>query len=109
MPRPEPCPAGRPDRCILKPDVVLFDEMIPPAAVEASTTLVQGADLILVIGTSCEVYPAADLPRQVRAQGGMIVEINLDPASDLYPDLLLQGRFGEIVPLLVDAWELLRV
>ena len=109
MPQPDPCPSATPDQCMLKPDVVFFDEMIPPSAVEASAQLVIGADLILVIGTSCEVYPAADLPRQVRAQGGAIVEINLEPASDLNPDLLLQGRSGEVVPAVVEAWERLRM
>jgi NAD-dependent deacetylase len=108
MPRPEPCPAGTPSRCLIKPDVVFFDEELPAAAVAESARLVHGADLMLVIGTSCEVYPAADLPRRVREQGGRIVEINLDPAQDLNPDLLLQGRFGEVVPELVAAWERLR-
>jgi NAD-dependent deacetylase len=108
MPRPEPCPAGLPERCLLKPDVVFFDEQIPPAALLGSTALVEGADLMLVIGTSCEVYPAADLPQEVRQQGGRIVEINLEPAQSLDPDLLLQGRFGEVVPALVDAWERLK-
>jgi len=108
MPRPDPCPEGTPTRCLLKPDVVFFDEGIPPEAVAASAGLVSGADLMLVIGTSCEVYPAADLPRQVRAQGGALIEINLDPAADLHPDLLVQGRFGEVVPALVDAWARLK-
>jgi NAD-dependent deacetylase len=108
MPKPEPCPAGTPRRCLLKPDVVFFDELIPPAALLGSAELMEGADLMLVVGTSCEVYPAADLPRQVRQQGGRIVEINLEPAPDLAPDLLLQGKFGEVMPALVDAWERLR-
>jgi NAD-dependent deacetylase len=108
IPRPDPCPAEAPERCMLKPDVVFFDEMIPPAAVSASAELIQGADLILVIGTSCEVFPAADLPRQVRGQGGAIVEINLEPASDLNPDLLLQGRFGQVMPAVLEAWERLK-
>jgi NAD-dependent protein deacetylase/lipoamidase len=103
MPRPDPCP-HQPDnpspRCILKPDVVLFDEAIPDDAVTGAARLVDQADLILVIGTSCEVYPAADIPWQVRRQGGRIVEINLDPAQDLRPDLLLQGSFAQIVPAL---------
>jgi len=108
MPRPEPCPAGAPGRCLLKPDVVFFDEQIPPEALLGSEALLGGADLVLVVGTSCEVYPAADLPRQVRQQGGRIVEINLEPAAGLAPDLLLQGRFGEVMPAVVDAWERMR-
>lgn len=103
MPTPADC--GRPHTggavpCILKPDVVFFDEMIPPTAVTGSDRLVAGADLILVIGTSCEVYPAAGIPDQVRERGGKVIEINLVPAEDLHPDLLLQGKFGEILPAL---------
>jgi NAD-dependent deacetylase len=103
MPRPSGCAhatqAGG-SNCVLKPDVVFFDEMIPPAAVAASVRLVADADLILVIGTSCEVYPAAGLPSQVRDQGGKVIEINLVRAEDLHPDLLLEGKFGELLPAL---------
>ncbi len=101
MPRPTGCERpARPPSCILKPDVVFFDEMIPQQAVAASDRLVAGADLILVIGTSCEVYPAAAIPAQVRRQGGKVIEINLVPADGLHPDLLLQGKFGEVLPAL---------
>jgi NAD-dependent deacetylase len=103
MPEPGPC-AGRGGggsaRCVLKPDVVFFDEMIPPAAVEASDGMVRGADLILVVGTSCEVYPAADIPARVRSQGGKVIEINLEPAEGLRPDVLLRGKSAELLPAL---------
>jgi NAD-dependent deacetylase len=104
MPRPARCerrpiPGGGAP-CLLKPDVVFFDEMIPMAALLASERLVDGADLILVIGTSCEVYPAAAIPDQVRRQGGKIIEINLEPAEGLRPDLVLRGKFGDILPQL---------
>ncbi|HUJ74060.1 MAG TPA: NAD-dependent deacylase [bacterium] len=107
MPRAPGCaeqaPRGGPP-CLLKPDVVLFDELIPLAAQAEAAELVEQADLILVIGTSCEVYPAAEIPRQVRRAGGRVVEINLEPAQDLRPDVLLQGRFSELVPALAQAW-----
>jgi NAD-dependent deacetylase len=106
MPLPATCPEGREGpggpgrRCVLKPDVVFFDELIPGAAVAAGELLVRDADLILVIGTSCEVFPAAEIPAAVRRQGGRVVEINLEPAAALRPDLLLQGKAGEVVPAL---------
>jgi NAD-dependent deacetylase len=100
---------GMPPRCracefILKPDVVLFDEAIPAHALQGSAELMEGADLVLVIGTSGEVYPASMIPRQVRYRGGRILELNLEPAPDLQADLVLQGRFGEIMPALLEAW-----
>lgn len=104
MPRPVECKRAKEPGggipCALKPDVVFFDEMIPLEAVLASERLIAGADLILVIGTSCEVYPAAAIPAQVRRQGGKVIEINLEPAADLRPDLLLRGKFGDILPRL---------
>lgn len=111
MGMPPRCDSGGPSEvcgAILKPDVVFFDEGIPPKAVLDSTQLVKDAELILVAGTSCEVYPASEIPRQVRQQGGRVIEVNLEPAAALAPDILLQGRFGEIMPRLIVRWEGLR-
>jgi NAD-dependent deacetylase len=83
---------------ILKPDVVFFDEMIPPRALMEAERLVNGAELILVVGTSCEVFPAAEIPLQVRQQGGKIVEINLEPAEGLSSDLVLADRCAAVLP-----------
>jgi NAD-dependent deacetylase len=99
----------RPPRCttsvggaacgaILKPDVVFFDEMIPPRALIEAERLVNGAELILVVGTSCEVFPAAEIPLQVRQQGGKIVEVNLEPAEGLPSDLVLADRCAAVLP-----------
>jgi NAD-dependent protein deacetylase/lipoamidase len=106
MPQPPDCArAGGGQRpCTLKPDVVFFDEMIPDAAQLGAWRLVQGADLILVAGTSCEVYPAADIPWQVRRQGGKVIELNLEPAPDLRADLVLQGRFSHLMTALHECW-----
>ena len=90
---------------ILKPDVVFFDEMIPPQALTGTERLVDGADLILVVGTSCEVYPAAGIPWQVRQQGGRIVEINLEPARELPSDVVLAGKSATLLPAIVEKWK----
>jgi NAD-dependent deacetylase len=108
-PREEISGLGMPPRCracefILKPDVVLFDETIPSQALEGSAELLDGADLVLVIGTSCEVYPASMIPMQVRRWGGRIIEINLEPALDLRADLVLEGKFSQVMPALLAAW-----
>lgn len=111
MGMPPRCEAGAPGEpcgAILKPDVVFFDEAIPPAAIAQAAELVKDAELVLVAGTSCEVFPASDIPRRVRGQGGRVIELNLEPAAALAPDILLQGRFGEIMPKLTARWEELR-
>ena len=54
------CDCGEP----LKPDVVLFGELLPEAALERAYALAAGADVLLCIGSSLEVHPVAQLPRR---------------------------------------------
>jgi NAD-dependent deacetylase len=60
------CACGRP----LKPDVVLFGEFLPEAALARATELAAAADLMLCVGTSLEVYPVAQLPGITLRHGG---------------------------------------
>ncbi len=64
---------------VVKPDVVLFGENV--RAVQEIQDLLHRCDLIMVIGTSAQVYPAAALPQQVKSEGGMIYEFNLQKTS----------------------------
>lgn len=59
---------------LLRPDVVWFGEMLPAGAIEAAAEAVRDADLLLVIGTSGVVHPAAGLVSLLR--GGAAVEVN---------------------------------
>jgi NAD-dependent deacetylase len=68
-----PCPACG---TILKPDVVFFDELLPEGAMERATALAEEAGLLLVVGSSLEVYPVADLPRATLAAGGIVAVVN---------------------------------
>jgi NAD-dependent protein deacetylase/lipoamidase len=52
---------------VLKPGVVLFGELLPPEAMERATQLARGARLVLVVGSSLEVWPVAGLPLEARA------------------------------------------
>ena len=61
-----------------KPNVVLFGEAV--RHLEEIQELIMQCDLLLVIGTSANVYPAAGLPALVRERGGLIYEFNLEPA-----------------------------
>ena len=58
----------------LKPDIVLFGEEVHD--LEAIHDFIKDCDLLLVIGTSAQVYPAAALPAMVRRNGGRIFEFN---------------------------------
>jgi NAD-dependent deacetylase len=56
----------------LKPDVVLFGEYLVPEVLDRAEQLAAGADLMLCIGSSLEVYPAAELPATTLAHGGQL-------------------------------------
>ena len=96
---PPVCPnCGAP----LRPDVVWFGEMLPSGAMEAASASAQSCDLLLSVGTSGLVYPAAGLPREALACGATVVEVNLD-ATPLTVDThhALRGRAGDLLPALV--------
>jgi NAD-dependent deacetylase len=65
------CDCGR----ALKPDVVLFGEYLPEAALERASELAAGADVLLCVGSSLEVYPVAQLPQITLASGGAVAVV----------------------------------
>ncbi len=91
-------------RCgsLLRPDVVWFGEPLPVNALDEAFRLAERSDLILVIGTSGVVYPAAYIPRIVKKHGGAVIEINTEE-SGITPiaDIFLRGKAGEIMNELV--------
>jgi len=98
---PPPCPlCGSP----LRPDVVWFGEVLPPDAVERAWTLAETCDVMLVVGTSGQVYPAAELPRLAKRAGAFVVEVNPEPGG-ITPvaDVLLRGTAGTALPLLLEG------
>jgi NAD-dependent deacetylase len=83
------CPA-----CIapLKPDVVLFGEMLPEGAISDAYALAAEADLIVCVGSSLEVFPVASLPGVTRDGGGRIALITQGPTPyDGDAELKLSG------------------
>lgn len=73
VPRCEGC--GAP----LKPDVVLFGELLPEQALRRAEALCAGAELLMCIGSSLEVYPVAGLPELTLAAGGSVAIITKGP------------------------------
>ena len=61
---------------VLKPDITFFGEQLPEAAFAAAARLARGADLMLVLGTSLVVHPAASLPQLTLRAGGHLVIVN---------------------------------
>jgi NAD-dependent deacetylase len=89
---------------VVKSDTVMFGEPIPTSFLETCFEEVGRSDLMLVIGTSATVYPAADFPMQVLRRGGAIIEVNVDetPFSP-YAAVVLRGPSGELLPRVVKA------
>ena len=85
----------------MRPDVVLFGEMLPAGAFENAATQAATCDLCFVVGTSAVVYPAAAIPEIARAAGAYIVEVNPEPTplSNICHEVLT-GKAGEILPLI---------
>ena len=81
---------------VLKPEIVFFGEQLPSAAWNAAEQAVGAADVLLVVGTSLVVYPAAMLPR-LRSPSTALVVVNRDPTPvDGEADVVVRGDVVEI-------------
>lgn len=94
---PDVCSCGSP----VRPDVVLFGEMLPDMAYERGAAAAADCEVFLTIGTSALVYPAAMLPELARRSGAFLVEVNPEetPLTAIC-DVSLRGNAGEILPKL---------
>jgi NAD-dependent protein deacetylase/lipoamidase len=83
---------------VLKPDVVMFGELLPAAEIERATELAQGAALLLVVGSSLQVWPVAGLPEETLRAGGRLAIVNREPTSyDERASFVAHGSAGEIL------------
>jgi NAD-dependent protein deacetylase/lipoamidase len=98
---PPSCPScgGR----FLKPTVVLFGEALPMPALREAQALAMAADVVLIVGSSLQVYPAAGIPRLAREHGAELCIVNAEstPFDDLAA-LVIHGKAGEVLPDIVN-------
>lgn len=98
VPRCAPC--GEP----LKPDVVLFGELLPADALERAQRLCASADVLLCIGSSLEVHPVAGLPLLTHERGGAVAVITQGPTPlDDIAEVRLDGDVEAELDALLDA------
>lgn len=84
-------------RCggVIKPDVVLYGEMLPQSAVEGALAAIENADMLIVGGTSLSVYPAAGLVRYFHGKRENLIVINMTRIGGF--ENQLNGRIGELL------------
>lgn len=86
------CPCGG----MIKPDVVLYEEALDGSIMQGALADIEGADMLIIGGTSLVVYPAAGLVNCYR--GRRLVLINKSPTPyDAHADLVIAGPIGEIL------------
>ena len=110
--KPENFPPTCPQcRGLIKPDVVLFEESLPDDFTWAVDLMRSGkVDLLLIVGTSGEVYPAGLLPYEAKERGAWIIEVNLKPSTytRTITDYFLEGRATVTLKALLRALEELK-
>jgi NAD-dependent deacetylase len=83
---------------VLKPGVVMFGELLPDGVMERAIELARAAALLLVVGTSLEVWPVAGLPEETLAGGGKLAIVNRDPTRyDARAALVVHASAGEVL------------
>jgi NAD-dependent deacetylase len=92
------CPACQ---GLLKPDIVLFEELLPSATWNKAESYCLSCDLILVSGSSLEVTPASHLPFQAVEHGARLIINNRTPTYlDPYADVILRDDIAQVIPSL---------
>jgi NAD-dependent deacetylase len=84
-----------------KVDAILFEEMLQPEIIGRAREYAATCELMLVVGTSAQVYPVAELPRIALDAGARLIEINVETTPLAGVSLRLQGRAEELLPELV--------
>jgi NAD-dependent deacetylase len=83
---------------ILKTDTVFFGEAMPPWETEESFRRARRCDLMIVIGSSLVVQPAASIPLEAKESGARLILINRDPTyCDPHADVVFHGSAGEVM------------
>lgn len=86
---------------LLRPHIVWFGEPLDQQTLAQSFHAVESCEVMMIVGTSGLVYPAAMLRPSAQTAGAFVIEVNLDPTPhSSAADLSIQGRAKEIIPLL---------
>jgi NAD-dependent deacetylase len=84
---------------VLKPNIVFFGEAIPLTALLKVQNTAERTDVLLVVGTTGEVFPASFIPFEVKKKDAKIIEVNIQPSqyTEEISDIFLQGKASEVL------------
>ncbi|HEX6290543.1 MAG TPA: NAD-dependent deacylase [Herpetosiphonaceae bacterium] len=86
----------------IKPDIILFDELLPTGVWQRAEAAIKHCDLLIVAGTGLEVYPVADLPETALRHGARLIIVNYTPTwADDYAHALLHEDVAVALPQIV--------
>ncbi len=88
---------------VLKPNVILFGEQLPVKTLHNAKTAAAKADLMIVVGSSLEVMPVADMPQQAVDRGSKLIIINYQQTyMDSQADVVIHHEVTEVLPQIVE-------
>jgi len=88
---------------LVKSATVSFEQVLFADAVDAAVSMAGAADLVIAVGSTLVVYPAADLPLLALRNGARLAIVNDEPTPlDDVADLVVRGRAGDVLPAAVD-------
>ncbi len=91
---------------VLKPNAILYGEQLPAQALIAARREARQCDLLLVAGSSLEVYPAADLPVLAHRSGALLIFVNLSPTPiDSLAQVVIHDDVVDVLPQIATALE----
>jgi NAD-dependent protein deacetylase/lipoamidase len=91
---------------VLKSATISFGQQLVPGVIERAMRAADGADLLLAIGSTLQVYPVAGVVPRARSAGARIIVINAEPTSfDEVADAVIRQRIGDVLPAIVGSEE----
>lgn len=89
---------------ILKSDTISFGQALRPEVIDAALVAAESCDLLLAVGSSLSVYPAANAVPRARQCGARVVIVNGQPTNmDRYADEVILGSISDVLPAIVGA------
>lgn len=91
---------------VLKPNVILFGEQLPVRELQAAQNAARKSDVMIVVGSSLEVYPASDIPMIAKRSGSKLIIVNLEPThADSMADVVIHANAADVLPEILRCME----